>query len=396
MIVGSILPSDANHGVFAPKSLAFLAAAFFFSLFFIARWRLNQSQAWAALLILCALFFFGIWYLVGIDQNPLIPSGQSDQFKVFLVTLFVPFAAWYLIKERLITPQKILRTLIFANLAYSLGKVILMALHLTGKVNAWTVMHKTGFRYMSMNIFGEVGRIQTSVDILTPYLAFFVLQSDNLQLNLSKRFRAFYLVVSVASVFLSFSRVLIFGFALSILAHGLTLRVANQIKLWVLLSCLVFCGVLAIGPEKVEKVIERRLFSNDNYQSDATRNVQINALLNACDESPILGKGLGGYTTACIRDFALPYAYEVQWVAFLMQFGWLGIILLLTPLSIIAWKLIALPLTIPKLCYFLLFGYWLLSGFTNPFMISLTSGMIYMIFLLAAEITSGSKRVMLY
>lgn len=390
MIVGTMLPSDGNHGILAPKSLAFLMSAFFFILYFIARWQIKASQAWFALLVFNALFFFGVWYVVGINQDPQIPSGQFDQFKVFMTTLFVPFAGWYLVKEGLITKEKIIRTLIFSNCIYSLIKVSLMVLHLAGIINVWTVMHQTGLRFMSMNIIGEVGRIQTSVDIITPFLLYFVLQSDQLGLKFSKKFKIFYYIVSAASIFLSFSRLLIFAGLLSVFLNGLTLPMAKQIKLWIAVFILSFLGVIAIGPEKVERVIEKRLFSNDNYQSDATRREQIDAMICAYDERPLFGQGLGGYTRECIRDYGLPHAYEVQWVAFLMQFGAFGLPFILAPLCYIAWKLIQPPLGFSKLGYFMLFSLWIVSGFTNPFMISLTSGIVYMLFLFAGESDSRS------
>lgn len=385
LIVGLFLPSDGNHGFFAPKSLAFLGAAFFFSLYFITRQQIKASQSWGAVLILGALFFLGVFYVVGIDQDPQIKSGQFDQFKIFLTTLFVPFAAFYLVKDKMVSFEQIMRTLIYTNCLYNIIKTTLMLLHVFGFINVWTVMHKTGLRYMSMHIVGDIGRIQTSVDIVTPFLIYFVLQSESLGIKFSNRFKWIYGITAIASVFLSFSRFLIFAFFISIFFHVCTLRFTKQIKLWSLGFILCCGGIGAIGPEKVFEVIEKRFFSADNAASDATRGEQINALMSACDESPFLGKGLGGYTKECIRDYELPHAYEVQWVAFLMQFGLIGLLFLLFPVSLIAWNFLTFPWSRPKLGYFFLFCLWLFSGFTNPFLISLTSGIVYMIFLLTGE-----------
>lgn len=385
LVVGVILPSDGNHSLFAPKSLAFLNAFFFFALYFFSCRRLLFSQAKAVALVLVALTFFSIWYVVGIDQNPLVTSGQFDQFKVFMTTLFVPIATYFLVKDKIILPETIIKAILYANAFYCGIKVLLMILHVLGIVNAWTVMHLTGVRYMSMHIMGEIGRIQTSVDIATPYLVYFALQEASSNLKLSKTFKWFYVFVAAVSVFLSFSRLLIFGYLLSIMLYGVTLKLKPQIKFWVGVAVFTIFIFFAIGPEKVGAIIEKRLFSSDNTQSDATRHVQIEALMQGCDENPIIGKGMGGYTTECIRDYSLPHAYEVQWIAFLMQFGVLGLLILLMPISFIAWKLVIPPISRIKLGYFLLFGLWLVSGFTNPFLISLTSGIMYMLFLLVDE-----------
>lgn len=382
LAIGAILPSDGNHGALAPKSLAFLTAASFFLIYFISRWQLNLSQAKNTLFVWLSITFFALWYLVGIDQNPQIPSGQFDQFKVFMTTLFVPFSALYLIHEGVITPQKILRIVIFANFSYCLLKVTLMALHLLGVINVWTLMHLTGLRFMSMNILGELGRIQTSVDLATPFLAYFVLQSKSLNLGFSPKFKGVFLLITALSTFLSFSRLLIFAYGASIFFYGLTLSWQKQVKFWIGMSILSLTGIILAGPQKVQQVVEKRLFSQDNDRSDATRREQIDAMMAASEKAPFWGKGLGGYTEECVRDFTLPHAYEVQWVAFFMQFGLIGIFFLLTPIAYIISRLLELPLRRNQIGYLLLFILFLIAGFTNPFLISLTSGILYTLFLL--------------
>jgi len=389
LVLGLILPSDGNHGLFAPKSLAFLATALSFAFYLIAHRTYLREQVKAILLIFFAFAFLIFWYAVGIDQDPLRPSGQYDQFKVFLITLFVPFVSYYMVKQKLISVQRILKTVIYANFAYCSLKVVLMGLHMLHLINLWALLSKFGMRFMSMEIMGNLGRIQTSVDIVTPYLIFFVLQSEPLGFHLSRKFKALYLVVSLISNFLSFSRLLIFAYFISLFLYWMTLRLSSVVKALVATSVVLAIGIAIATPQKVFQVVEKRLFSSDNYYSDRTRHDQIQAMLGACEENPLFGKGLGGYTASCIRDSLLPHAYEVQWVAFLMQFGLFGLTILLIPIGIIAWKLIEPPITRIKCGFFLLFGLWLVSGFTNPFMISLTSGIIYALFLLAAERLNG-------
>lgn len=394
LIVGLVLPSDANHGILAPKSLSFLLAVVSFIFYVLTRPTLKASQANSFIALIFFLFFLGIWYVVGIGQDPLMVSAQFDQFKVFATTLFIPFAAWYYIEDRLITPKQIFRCAIFAQASYCTVKIALMLLHVLKIINLWPLMLKTGLRFMSMNIVGDLGRIQTSVDIVTPFLVYFVLQSDNLGLNLSKRFRSYFLLISFLSTLLSFSRYLIAVYVIAILLHGITLKVGKQVKYWAVCLLVLFGGVVAAGPEKVGKAIEMRLFSSNNYYSDLERRIQVDALMNQCEIHPLLGSGLGGYSKECIRDKELPHAYEVQWVAFLMQFGLIGILFLLIPLTYIAARFLHPPFTTDKFGYLSLYTLWLLSGFTNPFLISLTSGIIYSFFLIApcqAALQSESK-----
>lgn len=393
LIFGLTLPSDGNHGMFTPKSLAFLAAAASFFIFLIGHRSYSRTQMKATVFALLAIAFLFFWYGIGVNQDPLRPSGQYDQFKVFMITLFVPYLTYYMLKQRLITIEKVLKTAIYANFSYCLIKVILMGLHVLHVINIWKFMNATGLRFMSMEILGDLGRIQTSVDIVTPYLIFFVLQSEQLGLTLSRRFKWAYFVISLLSNFLSFSRLLLFVYLISLLFYWLTLKLSSIIKT---LVAALFCFaalVVVITPGKVVQVVEKRLFSNDNFYSDRTRGDQISAMMNACDYDPFFGKGLGGYTPECIRDHLLPHAYEVQWVAFLMQFGIIGLLFLFVPIAIISWKIIEPPITRLKLAFFLLFGLWLTSGFTNPFLISLTSGIIYTLFFLAGEKLNGPKKI---
>lgn len=385
LIMGTAWPSDGNHGFFSPKSLSFLSAAAFFALYFITRPHLKISQAWGALILLSSLSFFGFFYIIGIDQDPQIKSGQFDQFKIFITTLFPPFVGWFLIKDQIISFEKVMKTIIYTNCAYNVIKTLLMVLHVLGIINVWKFMDQTGLRFMNMHIIGDIGRIQTSVDIIFPFLVFFVLHSENLGIKLSKPFKWLFLISGITSVFLSFSRFLIFTFLFSLFLYFCTLPFFKQIKTWIFIGLISCIGIGIIGPATVMEIVDKRFFSTDNAASDTTREEQIDAMMQACDESPFFGKGLGGYTRECIRDYEVPHAYEVQWVSFLMQFGLVGLFIILLSTLFIASNFLSFPWTLLKISFLLLFGLWLLSGFTNPFLISLTSGLIYMIFLLSGE-----------
>lgn len=147
---------------------------------------------------------------------------------------------------------------------------------------------------------------------------------------------------------------------------------------------------VAIGPEKIHTIIARRVFSMDNFKSDELRIMQVNALLSEYENALFVGKGLGGYAHENIRDRTLLHSYEVQWVAFLMQFGFIGVLILLVPLFVIVFRLIKGKISRIKWSFCGLFLLWLLSGFTNPFLISLTSGIIYALFLVSADLIDES------
>ncbi len=351
LAVGLMVPSDAQHGLFSLKSLSFLGALGAVGAYALLRQKINLAQFKLLSFAACSLAVLFFWLLISLARDQTTSTAQFDQFKLFLITLAVPLTSLYIVKEGLVTPQQIFKTALYASFAYAFAKVLLVSLHLLHIVNAWTLIDALGIRYMRMGIYGGLDRFQTSVDIATPFLLFFLLQAEHLGLTFKKPFRATYITISLLSTFLSFSRYLIFMYLASTLLYWLTLDPKRFLKTSFFLLLFSFAAFFAIGPEKVEKIIERRVFSKNSFHSDNTRVKQANALLTEYEEAPFLGKGLGGYVPSHIRDSLLLHSYEVQWLAFLMQFGLLGLLLLLTPLFFIAWRLIAAPISRLRLSF---------------------------------------------
>jgi len=313
-------------------------------------------------------------------------TALTDQFKILLITLIVPISTLFLVHDGILTAQQFFRTVIYASFYYAFIKVLCVVLHIFKIVDIWSIMETLGFRYMRMGIYGGLERVQTSVDIVTPFLAFFVLQSDHLGLNLNPRFKKAFIIFGLLSTFLSFSRYLILIFLLSLAFYWMTLSLSRMAKITVGIIIFIGSGFWIIGLEAIWAIIQKRLLSSENFMSDFTRVRQIDALMAEFWEVPIFGKGLGGYATAYIRDKVLLHSYEVQWVAFLMQFGIIGIMGLLFPCLLIALKFVQGEFSRVRWSFLGMFLLWLLSGFTNPFLISLTSGIMYTMFWLSGVV----------
>jgi hypothetical protein len=389
LLTGLMLPSDGNHGLLSPKSLAFIASFFSLTTYFILRRQISHYQLKLLLFTLCAISFLWLWFIFGFIFDSTQMAGAVDQFKLFIITLSVSIMTLYLISEKLASPQKIIRIVIYANFTYSLIKLTLVALHLLNIINMWSVLEAMGIRFMSMLILHGIARLQTSVDIITPFLLFFVLQSTPLKLVLSKNFQRIFSVISILSIFLSFSRFLIMVGAVSYLLYWMTLSASRISKGLFSLIVVCFIATYLIGTENVAQIFEQRFLSSDNTSSDQTRVDQIHALLNEFYQTPYLGMGMGGKARDVVRDHELQHSYEVQWVAFLMQFGVIGILFLCVPLAMISQFFVSSTFSRVKSSFFVLFLLWLFSGFTNPFLISLTSGIVYSIFLAAGDILSS-------
>lgn len=392
LIIGLMMPSDGNHGVMTPKSLSFLSCFVLMMYYSVLRYRISRYQLNLICFALLSTSFLLLWMFIGHWQNNEWLDSSFDQFKIFVITIATVMMTLNLVSQGLTTHQKILKLIIYANFIYSVIKLLIVVLHLAGVVNMFRVLELIGIRYMSMAMLqGNLSRLQTSVDIITPFLLLFVLQAKHLHLGLSRRFTYFYLIVSIPAIFLSFSRFL-YGVAfVSVLLYWCTLNFTGLMRVLFLTIILAISTLAYVGIDKVQILIYERFFSYDNKMSDQVRVEQINALMDELETVPVLGKGLGGYVEGLVRDGAIQHSYEVQWVAFMMQFGILGMSFLMLPVLFIAYKLFLPPFTRVKFGFLGLFFVWLLSGFTNPFLISLTSGIIYAMFLLAGDILNRQQ-----
>lgn len=382
LISGLMVPSDGGHGFLSIKSLSFVGSVLGIMMYQLIRFYASWNQLKIIIFMIGSAGFLGMWSFISVIGEQTPAASLIDQVKIFWLTLSVIAITLFLFYEKLLTYQNFLKTLIYANLAYSSSKLIFVILHLIGVINMWDILDAIGLRYMRMGILGDLSRFQTSVDIITPFLLLFILQSDRLGLTFSRPFKIFYIVVSIFSIFLSFSRFLIFIGALSLCLHAMTLTGKAILKSFAIAIAILILAVMWIGVDNVYSMIEMRLYSHLNKDSDATRVNQTNALLEEFAYSPLFGKGLGSYAEKNIRDPVNLYSYEVQWVAFLMQFGIFGLFIILAALSAIAVPFLKGPFSRTRLAFLFLFGLWLFSGFTNPFLISLTSGIIYALFML--------------
>ncbi len=386
IIAGMVIPSDGEHGILSLKSISFILAAFCAGAYAIIRQKVSFYQIKLILFSCIAASTLLFWLLVSSYYGETTALAQTDQFKLFVITLFFPLLTVYLITEKLLVPQQVYKAVIYSSLAYAVMKIAMVALHLFKIVNIWELMQTLGIRFMRMDIYAGLERVQTSVDIAAPFVVFFVLQSERLGFYLSRSFKFFYIVLTLASTFLSFSRYLLAVYFMSCFLYWATLKL-KPLLIGFLYFLIALCiSYVAIGPEKVNIIIERRVFSLDNYQSDATRVQQIEAMVDQFEHQPYLGTGIGGFAPQYVREGTVLHLYEVQWMAFLMQFGIVGIFVLLIPLVLIGKDMVYPKFSRTRGTFLLFFLMWVFSGFTNPFLISLTSGIMYTLFYLSSQI----------
>src|SRR5665647_1744774 len=84
LIVGLTVPSIAYHGIFNPKSLAFLGTLGSISLYLLVRQQFNINQLKVLLFLLLSVTFLLFWLLIGAidDSSTHLRAHETDSYLV--------------------------------------------------------------------------------------------------------------------------------------------------------------------------------------------------------------------------------------------------------------------------------------------------------------------------
>lgn len=384
ILSGLLIPSSGSHGALHPKSFAFISVCFFLTSYFIFFKRAITETQYA--LFFSSLLFIAfclIWLIVGLLHPRLEAVFPFDQFKLLLITFVVVVASLLLYLDKTLTFSLFLKTLLYGNCFYVFFKIAAAFALLFKIVTFDKLTDFLGIRAVGMAVFGDFQRVQTSMDISTPFLIFFCLESERFGVKIPKVFKWAFPIFGMISTVISFSRVLIFIAGVSFVLYFCLHNVKHFIRGLMLGLIALTAAFALIGPNNAMKMVEMRLFSKENSKSDVIRSNQIEALFEEIGQNPLLGMGLGGYSEKEIRDTDIKHSYEVQWVALLSQLGFLGLFCFLIPFFYLTAQMLYPPWTREKMALLILWCGWISSGFTNPFVISLTSGIIYSLFALS-------------
>ncbi len=115
-------------------------------------------------------------------------------------------------------------------------------------------------------------------------------------------------------------------------------------------------------------------FEFTERESNNERRLQLNALIEEWEKSPILGHGLGSYSTQCIRTADRPWEYELSYVSLLSQVGLGGVLIYLFSVLWVFKKAICLVRRNPQYACFIMPGIISLFGFlliniSNPYLL---------------------------
>ena len=143
--------------------------------------------------------------------------------------------------------------------------------------------------------------------------------------------------------------------------------------------------------------IGKRLASHAVVVSDNIRIHELHYLTAYFLKSPIFGHGLGAYVPNHIRDSHSKFSYELQWIAFLMQTGVIGVSFLLFAVATIAKPFAGIKIRREQLSLFLLYVLWILSSLFNAYLTSSASAVIFAFFVSEGfrinRVVSGYNRI---
>jgi hypothetical protein len=191
--------------------------------------------------------------------------------------------------------------------------------------------------------------------------------------------------VILISLFLTYSRYLWLYGAIAI-ALSYIVSKANKYYIYrgeavsvsVAKMAVVSIGILLSLVAGGADIIVERFTGDSALSSDSQRVVMFFPLFNAFLDNPLMGIGMGAYVNEIIRVERLPWNYELQWLSFAMQFGVLGV----TVLIVIAISpfLIFARMTIYGMSYTIMYALWVTVGVFNSFLLTSAAGVVFATF----------------
>ena len=373
MFISVVLPSG-HIGPVNVKVLMFLIVL----LLFVAA---NPRSSRRVLLIVLALFIWVfLWAGIGIVNlgSPYLPFMQA---KDLLVTITISYLTYLAINNSAISPDAISKTVVYSAVGLGCFKIVLLCVSEYSSVPLYVLIGdlESFFRtqIMTMKIIGGLYRYQVVGDLISP-IALYILISSNKERLLSGH-KTIYIVsfsIIIFSVFISYSRYIWF---MSVIAALLALLTRKGYALY-FGGAIVVVGVgVIIGLDL--SFIYKRIVSHAVEVSDNIRLTELHYLLSYFFKSPIIGHGLGAYVPHHIRDIHSKFSYELQWVAFAMQTGVIGVSFLLFIMAVIARTFLMAGITREKLSLLILFILWISSSLFNAYLASSSSAVIFAFFI---------------
>jgi hypothetical protein len=395
LFFGILLPSG-SIGNFNVKILLFIILILTLCAFFIFN-EISIDYSFIITLLL-VIFFFFVWSFIYFINGFSDISSLTGELKDFLVTILLVYISYLILKNNIIDVNAIIITIIYAVLLLILIHIILVGFiiifDLSFESTFGVITNIFDVDIMTADITDRLNRAQFPNDIVIPFVLYFVLYSKELNIKLSPFIKYLFILVSFFVIFLTFSRYI---WIITLLFIITALFYKKKYTILILLTIVTFY-LISFHFEDILRmdIIQARFFSEAVESSDNIRAVQFDSLMDSFYDHYLIGNGIGSYVRNDIRSDKFPYSYELQWIAFLMKFGLIGMGILL--IYVFLFLRICLSHINKHRGYLLIcITLYFLGGFTNPYLLTSYAACSYILFMavcfkIRSEALSANKK----
>lgn len=356
--------------------IRFIALLFICVVFILLITNRVVVAAYFQLFVVLSVLVVIAFSIVVAIRNATFSSYTITAARNFVIVIFIVYVGMNMLKSDVFSFAEEASVFVYSLVFYSTIKLSLLLFTLVNPVVSFKIIESflpNSIIYSSVGIEGFFRFVSVN-DFFFPFLYFSI---DIVTPKIGRR--VLLKVLFLGNILISMSRYLWIAFAILLLIDSVLRKKIRRI----IIAPLVFCLVLIIVNEytnfKIINSIVNRT-SKEGVSSLLEKRKQTDILFNEFLEYPLSGKGIGSYVEEYTRNARFKYVYEVFLVALLMQLGLVKYLILFLISSI--------PFLIPKKKYkmskkgiFLFFSFfvYLLSGFTNPVLLSSMSGFMFLL-----------------
>lgn len=356
-----------------------------FSLFFLQIYsfkKITRNIIYEMAPFITILVLSFLWIFIGLFGSSANVESSVSQFLAFFITFSIPLFGVYLYKSNQLSAKRAIQYVVYGYALSAVFKVIMVILIFSGLFEFSVLINSFkrifGFEPVTQLISAGIIRFQYVNDVLAPIVLLLCVSNyDNFQKN--KYIRLSLLSFVILCWLISFSRTLLALGVISIIL-GVLLGNKNFRRMMYLTFFILLISVFSFKSDYITEVVDKRFFSSEAVSSDHHRITQFKSLTDDIDADPFFGRGTGARSTDILRNTEKEFSYEMQLLALFMQMGGVGVGLIILSLLFSVRKYFKSPLYIFNSVFIVSFFMFILSCFTNPYMFSMSSGVVFMLY----------------
>jgi hypothetical protein len=337
-----------------------------------------------------------IWLSIAHQNYPEDGVVALTQWKGIVGSIMIPTLVVTLWRFRLLTATEFWSAFLAAAIFIAVMKVSLIAVVAVTPLSIDTAMgwfaYVFGIGPITMRIAEDVHRIFIVNDAVVVFALYLVLSGRVFHSGNGVRWSWLILLLLILSIVLSYSRVLwAVALGLSLLgifeSENIRARLARLVHLSIAFVLAIFILTQFLGD--ITQPLVSRYAGEATIGSDNVRLQQIDYLWAGFSEKYYFGWGLGSYLHDYIRSDTTAFSYEVQWMAYLYQFGIVGVLLQLSAMLLVPF--LGANSGTSRRWWFAAAAYlaWLMMPFTNSYFGNTTAGLVFAMFAMLF-MTAGS------